>query len=311
MIAVFIGIISSIFFSATFVVTKMMGMGGINWAWTSFLRFALALPFLFLIVLFRGEFIGVLKSIKNKFFAWLLWGNLAGIGFYALLSFSSDFAPAWLVASTWQITILAGLLLSPLFFIKVKTMSGEKLIKGKFPIKRLWICLFILIGVILMQVNEISSISFTDLLKGFVPVVIAAFFYPLGNRKLMSKLGDDISAFQRAFGVTLISMPLGIIFMFYGYSKTGFITKADLVQALILALFSGVIATVTFFVATSKAKHNLSELAAVESTQAGMVIFTAIGSVVFIHQSFPTGLSLVGMFIIIIGMILNSFIRET
>lgn len=308
MLAVFIGIISSIFFSATFVVTKMMGMGGTNWGWTSFLRFALALPFLFLIVLFRGEFIAVLKSIKKNFFTWLLWGNLAGVGFYALLSFSSDFAPSWLVASTWQVTILAGLLLSPLFFVKVKTANGEKLVRGKIPIKRLFICLFILVGVILMQVNEMSAISLGNLLKGFIPVVIAAFFYPLGNRKLMSKIGDDISPFQRAFGVTLVSMPLGIIFMFYGYSKTGFVSKGDLVQALILALFSGVIATVTFFIATSRAKHNLSELAAVESTQAGMVIFTAIGSVIFIGQSFPTGLSLVGMIVIIVGMILNSFI---
>ncbi|MGL4990062.1 MAG: multidrug resistance efflux transporter family protein [Sarcina sp.] len=113
----------------------------------------------------------------------------------------------------------------------------------------------------------------------------------------------------RAFGVTLVSMPLGIVFMFYGYSQTGFVSKGDLVQALILALFSGVIATVTFFIGTSKAKHSLSELAAVESTQAGMVIFTAIGSVLFIGQSFPTGLSLVGMIVIIVGMILNSFIR--
>lgn len=309
MLAVFIGIISSIFFSATFVVTKMMGMGGTNWGWTSFLRFALALTFLFLIVLFRGETLSVLKSIKNNLFTWLLWGNLAGIGFYALLSFSSDFAPSWLVASTWQITILAGLLLSPLFFIKVKIANKEKLVRGKIPLKRLFICLFILVGVILMQVNEMSAISFNNLLKGFIPVVIAAFFYPLGNRKLMNKVGDDISPFQRAFGVALVSMPLGIIFMFYGYSKTGFLSSGDLVQALILALFSGVIATVTFFIATSKAKHSLSELAAVESTQAGMVIFTAIGSFIFIGQSFPTGLSLVGMIVIIIGMILNSFIK--
>lgn len=308
MSAIFIGIISSMFFSATFVITKLMGTGGISWEWTSSLRFILALPFLFLIVAFRGELKLLFKSIHKNFFKWMLWGNLSGIVFYFLLTISSDFAPSWLVASSWQITIIAGLLLSPLFFIP-KVINGKTtLVRGKIPLKRLGVSLFILIGVVIMQLNELNTISLVHILKGFIPVAIAAFLYPLGNRKLMEVCGDEINSFQRSLGVAIVSMPLAIVFAIIGGSKST-LSSMDFVQALLLALFSGVIATVTFFFATTKAKHDLSLLAAVESTQAGMVVFTVIGSIIFLNGSFPTGFSLLGIIIIILGMIINSFIK--
>ncbi len=37
--------------------------------------------------------------------------------FYAPLSFAGAFGPGWLVASTWQITIVAGILLTPFFAV--------------------------------------------------------------------------------------------------------------------------------------------------------------------------------------------------
>ena len=308
MSSVFIGIISSMFFSATFVVTKLMGSGGISWEWTSALRFMLALPFLFLIVMFRGEIKPLFKSIRKHFFKWMLWGNLSGIVFYFLLTISSDFAPSWLVASSWQITIIAGLLLSPLFFVPVLVNGKTSLKRGKIPLKRLLISSFILLGVIIMQLNEINTLPLFHILKGFVPVAIAAFLYPLGNRKLMEVCGSEINSFQRSFGVALVSMPLAIIFAIIGSSKAS-LSGTDFVQALILAIFSGVIATVTFFFATTKAKHDLSLLAAVESTQAGMVVFTVLGSIIFLNGSFPTGFSLLGIIVIIVGMILNAFIK--
>ncbi|WP_300346844.1 multidrug resistance efflux transporter family protein [Clostridium sp.] len=309
MYAILIGLLSSMFFAATFVVTKIMGVGGTDWAWTSSLRFVLALPFLFLIVLFRKEFKGVILSIKNNFLTWFLWGNLAGVGFYSLLSFGTEFSPSWLVAGTWQITIIAGLLLSPLFFITINIDGDNKTVRGKIPLKRLCVSSIVLIGVILMQYTQAQSISIINMLKGFIPVVIAAFLYPLGNRKLMAILGKEINSFQRSFGVALISMPLAIILGFIGYHNSGALSKESIVQALILAVFSGVFATILFFFATDKAKHNLSLLAGVEATQAGTIIFTIIGSMIFLNSGFPSGLSLLGIIIIIIGMIINSFLK--
>ena len=159
-----------------------------------------------------------------------------------------------------------------------------------------------------MQINEVHSTSVLDILKGFIPVAIAAFLYPLGNRKLMEVCGDKINSFQRSLGVAIVSMPLAIIFAIIGGTKST-LSSTDFIQALILALFSGVIATITFFFATTKAKHDLSLLAAVESTQAGMVVFTVLGSIIFLNGSFPKGASLLGIIIIIIGMIVNAFVK--
>ncbi|ATO47768.1 hypothetical protein ABD72_22515 [Brevibacillus laterosporus] len=54
------------------------------------------------------------------------------------------------------------------------------------------------------------------------------------------------------------------------------------------------------------AKNNMGLLAAVESTQSGTMIFTVLGEVILLNGSFPRGLSLLGMIVVIIGMILTS-----
>lgn len=310
MAAIFIGLISSLFFSSTFLVTKLMGVDGTSWAWTAALRFILALPFLFFIVLIKSNFKSLFSSMKEHFLSWLLWGNLAGVGFYFFLSFASIFAPAWLVAASWQLTIVAGLLLSPLFYTIANTKNGKKKIRGKIPVNRLLVSLFILLGVALMQINAAGNISIKNLLLGFIPVAIATVLYPLGNRKLMNICEGKVDSFQRSFGVSLVSMPLCIILSFYGYTQSGIPTSSQFVQAIILAVSSGVIATITFFYATDKAKHNLSLLAAVESTQSAIIIFTIIGSMILLHSSFPRGLSLIGVIIITIGIFVNALIRD-
>ena len=87
--------------------------------------------------------------------------------FYSLLSFATVFSPAWLVAGTWQVTILAGLLLSPLFFVKIETKSGTKLVRGKIPLRSLYVALFILLGVICMQATAAGHITMTQFISGF------------------------------------------------------------------------------------------------------------------------------------------------
>ncbi len=129
--AILLGLLSSAFFSATFIINRAMNVSGTSWAWTASFRFLFALPILFLIVLFRKNLRGLWEELKKHPLAWIGWGSVAGIGFYSLLSFAAVSSPAWLVAGTWQVTILAGLLLSPLFFVKIETKSGTKLVRGK------------------------------------------------------------------------------------------------------------------------------------------------------------------------------------
>ncbi len=142
------------------------------------------------------------------------------------------------------------------------------------------ISVIILIGVAFMQVSEASNVTLSELLLGFIPVIIGATFYPLGNRKMMELCGSKLDSFQRTLGMALGSMPIAILLGIYGTATVGLPSASQLGQALLLA--------------------------GVESTQAGILIFTVLGEVLLLNGSFPQGWSLVGMFIIIAGMIATS-----
>lgn len=304
--AILVGILSSLFFSATFIINRAMNLSGTSWAWTASLRFLLALPFLIAIVAFRGNLPGLFREMRKHPFQWLLWGTLGGVGFYSLLSFAAVYAPSWLTSGTWQITILAGALLSPLFFVTVPSEEGPQKVRQAIPYKSLRISVIILIGVILMQVTEAGQITTAELLSGFIPVLIAAFLYPLGNRKMMELCHGKLDTFQRTLGMALSSLPIALLLGAYGTATVGWPTGSQMVQALLLAICSGVIASLLFFLATDMAKHNTVLLAAVESTQSGTMIFTVLGEVLLLSGTFPQGWSMVGMIIVIIGMIATS-----
>ena len=68
-------------------------------------------------------------------------------------------------------------------FLTLETKSGVKQVRGKIPMRSLLVSLFILTGVICMQLTEAGNITISQFLSGFLPVVIAAFLYPFGNRK--------------------------------------------------------------------------------------------------------------------------------
>lgn len=143
-----------------------MNVSGTSWAWTASFRFLFALPILFLIVLFRKNFRGLWEELKTSI-SMDRMGFRCRYWFYSLLSFAAVFSPAWLVAGTWQVTILAGLLLSPLFFVKIETKSGTKLVRGKIPLRSLYVALFILLGVICMQATAAGHITMTQFISGF------------------------------------------------------------------------------------------------------------------------------------------------
>lgn len=311
--AFLIGILSSLFFSATFLVNRAMNLSGTSWAWTGALRFLIALPFLFAIVAFRRNLKPLFQEMRLHPFAWILWGTVAGAGFYSLLSFSAVYGPSWLVAGTWQVTILAGSLLAPLFFTEVQTESGLKKVRNQIPFRSMKFSAILFVGVVIMQLKEAGSLSLSSFLLGFVPVVVAAFLYPLGNRKLMVLSAGRLDTFQRVLGMTISSVPLCLVLSLFGWQTTGLPSGSQMVNALLLALCSGVIAGVLFFYATDLVKDNLPLLAMVESTQSGTMVFTVLGEVLLLGGSMPTGWALVGMLIIMVGMILNSLVagRQT
>lgn len=308
--AFMLGICASFFFAFTFILNQQMHLSGGSWYWSSSLRYIFMLPMLLIIMISKRQLKEVIIDIRKKPLSWLLWSTIGFGFFYAPLSFASSYGASWLVAGTWQLTIVAGGLMSPLFFKIIKTEKGIVKIRNKIPKKSLLISLLILVGIALMYIEEATDISLLNTMLVIIPVIIAAFSYPLGNRKMMEICDSNINTIQRVFGMTLCSIPFGIIISLLGISNSGLPGKSQLIQSFIVAVFSGIIATILFFKATDIVKDNSHNIAIIESTQAGEVVFTLLGGILIFHDTVPTTLSLIGLIIVVLGMILNSFVRS-
>ncbi|MGE5661913.1 MAG: multidrug resistance efflux transporter family protein, partial [Ignavibacteriales bacterium] len=226
------------------------------------------------------------------------------------LCFAADYGPSWLVASMWQITIVAGSLLAPFFHTSAQTETGLKRVRSPIPVQGLAISMIILLGIALIQLQQVQVLTAQEITFGILPVLVAAFAYPLGNRKMMAECGEQFDTFQRVLGMTLASLPFWLILSVFGLAEAGYPSGNQMMQSLIVALSSGVIATVLFFSATDMTKGNVHKLAAVEATQSGEVIFALLGELVILHGSYPTPWSIVGMLLVVLGMILHSFIGQ-
>jgi Na+-translocating ferredoxin:NAD+ oxidoreductase RnfD subunit len=241
---------------------------------------------------------------------WMVW-SFVGFGlFYAPLCFAAAYSPGWLIAGTWQITIISGALLAPLFFETVQTKNGPLKVRGKIPYKGLIMSMIIVLGIVLMQMEHAKELSFEILLLGAVPILLASFAYPLGNRKMMDVCEGRLDAYQRVLGMTLASLPFWFLLSLYGLFTVGLPSKGQSIQSLLVALFSGVIATVLFFMATDKVRGNMQKLAAVEATQSFEVVFALIGEMIILSIPLPSSFSWIGIFIVIVGMILHSYVSN-
>ena len=194
------------------------------------------------------------------------------------------------------IKILAGLLLTPLFGHKV-------------PGKQLLMTLVILLGIILIQIPYFGSGLGSGVVRASLLILLAAFAYPLGNRKMMVHCKQDqLSTTQRVFGMTLMSTPFWLLLSVFAVADAGLPSGGQILQSLIVAVFSGVVATLLFFEATNLVKHNHKQLAVVEATQAGEVLFTLLGGCLFLGDSLPSLLGFLGIAIVTIGIIGNSLL---
>lgn len=295
--AILLGLIASFFFAFTFVLNRAMELEGGSWIWSASLRFLFMVPFLLAIVGLRRNLPELWQEMRAQPLQWLLWSTVGFGLFYGPLSFAAAYGPGWLIAGTWQVTIIAGSLLVPLF--------GQKI-----PLKGLAMSMIILAGVALMQLHEAKQLGTTEVVYGILPVVIAAFAYPLGNRKMMALTSGRIDAYQRVLGMTLASLPCWLLLACFGAATAGMPSASQITQSLLVALTSGIIATVVFFQATDLAKGNPVQLAAVEATQAGEVVFAVLLEVAILSAALPSLVSSVGMMIVMIGMVLHSYVSH-
>lgn len=302
-----IGILASLFFAVTFILNRSMEMSGGSWLWSSSLRYIFMVPFLLIILLYRGNLKQIWRDMLSRPFPWIIWSFVGFVLFYAPITFAAAFGPGWLVAGTWQLTIVAGVLLGPLFYRMVESKNGPVKVRHQIPIQALIISLFILIGIVMIQWQHAQKLTFDIVLASILPVVMAAFCYPLGNRKMMEICGGKLDTFQRVFGMTIASLPFWFLLAGVGYVQVGLPSTEQVVQSFIVAISSGVIATTLFFIATDRVRDNHDKLAAVEATQSTQVIFVIVGEVILLSTPLPSVLATMGLFIVMIGMLLHSF----
>jgi hypothetical protein len=128
---------------------------------------------------------------------------------------------------------------------------------------------------------------------------------------MMIVTNKRLDAFQRAFGMTIASLPLWMIIALVGWFQSGPPTSGQLWQTFIVAVSSGVIATVLFFQATDLCSNDPVKLAGVEATQSAEIVFVLVGEMCLLSVAAPTLLSLIGVAVIMIGMFLHSYFGKT
>lgn len=339
--AFFYGVLSSFFFAFTFLLNRSMNLSGGYWMWSASLRYLFMLPMLAILLWIRpprqvsqasfagasesiqvrgtavprshgapagaaasrssragsraDHFSPVFAEIKKKPLPWLLWSTVGFGLFYLPLTLASVYGESWLIAASWEFTIVAGVLLTPLF--------GRRI-----PPKNLLMSLVILAGIFLLQIPNLTGGGSAGSALALLPLLIAAFSYPLGNRKMMQICPPEIDAVQRVFGMTLCSLPFWLIVSAVALIRAGLPGRGQILQSLGVALFSGVIATILFFHATDLVKSNVKQLAAIEATQCGEVLFTLLGGILLLKDPAPEPLGMLGIAVIAAGMVINSLL---
>ncbi len=296
-----LGILSGAFFSSTFILNEVMSLAGGHWVWSASLRYAFMVVLLTLIIVGKGgfkHFRDVLTLFRVHWKFWTLAGSIGFGGFYALICFSADFSPGWVIAATWQSTVVASLFVFTLFC-------------RSFP-RRIWFfSSFIFVGGILVTVSHVEHFDLSQLIIGGAPVLVAAFCYPFGNQlvweaqngdgdkipKIQSQLLGNV--FNKVFLMTLGSIPLWIILVLSKSPPPPSIEQ--IMNSALVALLSGICATSIFLYARNLAKTS-NELAGVDATQASEVVFALIGGIILLGGNMPSVLAFIGLAMILVGL---------
>jgi drug/metabolite transporter (DMT)-like permease len=293
--------LAALFFSSTFVLNRAMSLAGGHWAWTASLRFGYMLIFLILILwVTRGgqALIQVWQVFREHWIFWTLTGSLGFGVFYALVTFSSVYAAGWVVATTWQITILA----TPIVLLGF----GRRV-----PGKGLVLTGLIFLGILLVNLEHAAATSPQSLLFSALPVLVAAFAYPLGNQLVWeARLGENKrlpridapileNSFARVLLMTMGSIPFWMALLLISAPPAP--TAGQWLSTALVALLSGVVATTLFLYARHLCQQPY-EIAAVDATQSMEVVFSLLGEILFLQGVWPGLTGLAGIALTLVGL---------
>lgn len=294
--AVLIALASALFFTATYVLNRAIATSGGHWAWSATLRYFLTLPMLACVLPWRGGFGDVWRALRAHPRVWLAWSGIGFTLFCVCLTWAAAYAPAWLVAGTFQLTVIAGMLLAPLIYDDAR---------ARLPRGALALGVVIVAGVAAMQLGHFHGTLGRNAWLALASVTVSAFLYPLGNRKILLHLertGESLNATQRVFGMTLASQPFWIVVALYAGGVAGVPPWTQVALAAGVALFAGTIATILFFHATAMVQDDASALGAVEAMQAAEILFSTLLGVALLGEAAPRGIALGGALIVALGI---------
>ncbi|MCD9028758.1 multidrug resistance efflux transporter family protein [Luteimonas sp. BDR2-5] len=297
LLAVGIALASALFFTMTYVLNRASASGGGHWAWTAALRYFITLPLLLPLMPWQGGVAPVWRAIVAHPWAWLRCSAIGFLLFYCMLSYAASSGPSWLVAGSFQFTVIAGMLCAPLLYRDARR---------RIPPAGLAVAVVILAGVLLMQFGHGGRGLDRAGWIALACVLTAAVAYPLGNRLLLLHLertGEALNATQRVFGMTLASQPLWLLVAAFAWHQAGAPSLPQVWLAAGVALLSGVVATILFFQATGMVRNNPVALGAAEAMQAAELLFAVLLGVLFLHEAWPRGWALAGGAIISLGIV--------
>lgn len=300
---ILLGLLSAAFFSATFILNRSMSLSGGHWIWSSSLRF-FYMFFLLISLILVNRGVNYLRDVITIFIRnakfWLVAGSIGFGIFYSLLCYAADHAPGWVIAGTWQFTVIA----TPIVLL---------LFKEKVPRYGVFFSFIIFMGILLIQFyNKGSELSAGYIIYGVIPVVIAAFAYPVGNQLLNFAKHGNHSLISHIDSPVLKDSPTCVLLMTMGSIPFWVLLlvivapppplKNQLINTGIVAISSGIIATSIFYKARNASKSPYI-ISAVDATQSGEVIFSLAGEILLLNGALPNLTGGIGIIIILAGII--------
>ena len=298
-----IGLAAAAFFSVSFVLNRQMARADGHWAWTAALRFLMMFPVLAAVIVLRGQGRRFARMWKASPGGWILWGLFSCVLFYAPMVAACAVAPAWLVAATWPVSIVIGILLGPWIYHDHRRA---------IPRAALFFSILITTGVFLLQVGEVRGGNPRDLLVGLLLVLVSATAHPIGNRRsmlLLEKAGLRSDPILRLSLLILGSLPFWLLLCGWAWLRSGPPSSGQCLSTGVVAA-TGLLATPLFFAATDRVSREPNKLAAVEATQAAEILFTLVFEALWIGIQAPAPLAWVGLGFIFAGFLLHAWPRK-
>jgi len=296
------GFLAALFFSSTFAINKWLNveMSG-HWYWTASLRYIYVFILLNIIVSFKYGIKMLIETYRCYIHNIVFFLFAGGIGFgvfYLSLCYAASYSAGWVLASTWQTTIL----FTPLVLL----ILGEKVkLKGV-------LYLFIMfIGVVFINSFAFDSLN-SNFFNSVTPILLAAFSYPLGNTlckfacegkyQKLSVQKYEISKRPLIQILLMVSGALPFIFLVGFIIKPPQPTIYQLKYIFIIAVLTGVIATYFLYKARKIAKNDRTALAFADGTQSLESPLALFWGFILFGEQIPNLIGWIGLILLSVGM---------